>query len=105
MQQENRRKIALALGLLGIATMLLPSTASRGQSDDKNTLTQDIGAYLGQCKPPAPAAPALSPEHCANQKAELQRRQEALHLSNAEINELLNPMMFQSRGGARPVWP
>lgn len=105
MREENTSKIILALGLLSIAAALLPSTVSAGQSDDKDTLVQDIGNYLAQCKPPDLSPPALTAQQCANQKDELIGRQKSLHLSNTEINKLLDMVTANTRGGSRNVWP
>jgi hypothetical protein len=105
MRKSNGNIIALALGLVGIALVSLSSTPLAAQSDDKDMLVQDIGAYLSQCKPPASSPPTLSAPQCANQKAELLRRQAALHLSDADINMLLAKNTPITRGGPRPVWP
>lgn len=105
MREGTGIKLAFALCLINVSSVLFYSSPLAAQSDARTTLVNDIAAYLHQCKRPVSSAPTLSPQECANQKAALMSRQGALHLSDAETNKLLNSKILTLRGGPRPVWP
>ena len=77
----NGMRIVLALGL-GLM-MLCPERSSAEQSQPIKFLVQDFEAFQQSC--PGPAS-SYSPS-CANQLAELKRRQTELHMSDADLAE------------------
>ena len=88
MREIDAIKIVVALCLASTGA-LLPSAA---KADDKDTLVQDIRAFVQRCD--GKSKETLSPL-CANQWAELHRRQDALHLTNQDVNA----KMVTTRGG------
>jgi len=88
--------MVFALCLVVVTSLMLSAVPSMAQSDHEETriLLQDISAYLVRCQavpssPPTPLFPL-----CANEKAQLLRRQHDLHVSDAEVNAQLT-----GRGG------
>ena len=57
--------------------------SSPAVADDKETLLQDVKAFMERCD--GKTKETLSPS-CANEWTELHRRQNALHLSNEDVN-------------------
>jgi hypothetical protein len=99
MRHRNGIKVALTLGVTGIG-LLLSSAAA--WSDSPDALIKSILAYYQECKPPD-SAPTLTAQQCSNEIAEIMSRQSALHLSDAEINGLLQQ---QGNGTSRrPIPP
>ncbi len=101
MREIDTIKIVVALCLASTGT-LLPSAA---QSDDKDTLVQylvdDIKIYVQECGPVKPNTHPAS-QKCANEQAQLVRRQVELHLSNADVNAKLSG---RGPGGWHPEVP
>lgn len=78
-------KIALASCLISIG-LSLPSAA---QSDTRlQSLIKDIKTYIRQCGSVEPNTPPPS-KKCANEQAQLVRRQVELHLRNEDVNAKL----------------
>ena len=96
MRKMERIAFACMLCFTSTALVLRFTAPSTAQSDDAQVknLLQDIAAYYSRCKgaEPSPSTPvSLS---CANEKAELLRRQHNLHVTDAEVNAQLS-----GRGG------
>ena len=90
------RKIAFAFALClisGGTSLLTPASA---QSDFKEILVQDFGAFYQEC--PGPAS-SYSPK-CSNELASLTSRQHALNLSDDDLNTALQQAQG-TRGGFR----
>lgn len=88
--------MVFALCLVVVTSLTLFAVPSMAQSDDVQAkdLLQDISAYLDRCQAAQSNASTALSRSCANEKAELLRRQYDLHVSDAEINAQLN-----GRGG------
>jgi hypothetical protein len=78
--------IGLALALCIIAQA--PFFASSAFADSEADLIQDIKAHVQICGPVGPDT-HHSTQLCANEQAQLIKRQMALHLSNADIQKQL----------------
>jgi hypothetical protein len=93
-----------------VVGLLLPSGA---RSDDKNSLVQDIRAYLNRCQSQKKSSASKASDPCVKDKAELIRRQHDLKLSNADVNTQLakedEELGIRPRGGlhggAPYYWP
>jgi predicted trehalose synthase len=72
-------KIVVGLYLASAGALL----SSPALADDKETLVQDVKAFMQRCD--GKTKETLSPP-CANEWTELHRRQEALRLSNEDVN-------------------
>ena len=97
MRKINEMTIAMTLCLVSIGSILLSASPSLAQSNDKETLVQDIRAYRARCEPAQASTSAQSPT-CSNEKAELLGRQKKLNLTDADLDTLLS---VTSRGGLR----
>ena len=87
---------AFVLCLISAGFMLrstAPSAAQPGDIQVKDLL-QDITAYLNRCAMVESSPPTPLSRSCANEKAELLRRQHDLRLSDADVNAQL-----KGRGG------
>lgn len=96
--RTTTRKITLAFALClssGGAILLTPAPAA-AQSDSKEILVQDFGAFYQEC--PGPAS-SYSPK-CTNELASLTNRQHALNLSDDDLNTALQQAQG-TRGGFR----
>ena len=105
MRKARRAKLAFAFGLIGVGSLGLTAAPSAAQPGGKDPILQDfladVRAYVDQCKGD-PNARQASPQQCANQKAELQRRQKPLHLTDAEVNKLLDGQVTRGSIGRNP---
>lgn len=87
---------SIALCLISAAPLLLCAAPLAAQSDDieMKNLVQDIVAYFERCQGVQSSPPTPLSRSCANEKAEIVRRQRDLHVSDAEVNAQL-----KGRGG------
>ena len=83
---------------LASAGVLLPS---RAMADDKETFMQDVRAFQQLCDGQSKEALSRS---CTNQWNALHHRQDALHLSNKDVNTLLGELRRGLHGGGRGPW-
>jgi len=74
-------KIVFALCVMSAGMMLLSSAPAVAQADSKAILIQDFKAFKRQC----PGSPSSYSKFCANELAQLTRRQQALHLTDADL--------------------
>jgi hypothetical protein len=77
---ESKRSWAPYLMMAGIA--LLSAAPAAAQADSKTILVEDFKAFVERCKPAA--SQPLSPS-CANELAGLTRRENDLHLTDADL--------------------
>jgi hypothetical protein len=96
------RKLDAVKFLVGLylasAGVLLSSPAL---ADDKETLVQDVKAFMQRCDDKSKETLSQS---CANERTALHRRQDALHLSNEDVNRLLGRTRAGLHGGGRGPW-
>ncbi|MGO9358472.1 MAG: hypothetical protein ACLP1D_12490 [Xanthobacteraceae bacterium] len=79
---ESKRTWAPYLMMAGMA--LLFAAPAAAQTDSKTILVQDFKAFVERCKPGTQPPAALSPS-CANELAGLTRRENDLHLTDADL--------------------
>ncbi len=97
MGDGNGIKIFFTLCLISIGSLV--STAA--PADDKNTLAQAVKGFLQRCD--GKSKETLS-QSCANEWAALHRIQDALHLSNEDVNGQLATARGGLIAGAHPWW-
>ncbi len=98
MRKVDAVKIVVGLCLASAGALL----SSPALADDKATLVQDVKAFMQRCD--GKTKETLSPS-CANEWTELHRKQEALRLSNEEVNGQMKTAV-KTRGGLHSggVW-
>ena len=92
MRKLDAVKIVVGLYLASAGALL----SSPALADDNATLVQDVKAFMQRCD--GRTKETLSPS-CANEWTALHRRQEALRLSNEEVNKDVNAHRVKTRGG------
>ncbi len=97
MRKVDAVKIVVGLYLASAGAFL----SSPALADDKETLLQDVKAFMQRCD--GKTKEALSPA-CANEWTELHRRQDALHLSDADVNGQMKTGV-KTRGGLHSGGP
>ena len=97
MRKVDAVKIVVGLYLASAGALL----SSPALADDKATLVQDVKAFMQRCD--GKTKETLSPS-CGNEWTELHRRQEALRLSNEEVNGQMKTGV-KTRGGLHSGGP
>lgn len=97
MRKADAVKIVVGLYLASAGALL----SSSALADDKQTLVQDVKAFMQRCDGKTKETLSLS---CANEWTELHRRQEALRLSNEDVNGQMKTGV-KTRGGLHSGGP
>jgi hypothetical protein len=84
MRKNSARKNACVLSLI-MVSMALPAVPAAAQTDSKAVLAQDFKAFDERCKAVTSQSPPPLSQSCANELAELTRRQRSLHLTDADL--------------------
>jgi hypothetical protein len=84
MRRNGATKNACLLSLIMVGVVLSAARAA-AQTDSKAVLVQDFKAFDARCKPVASQPPSPLSQSCANELAELIRRQRDLHLTDADL--------------------
>ena len=77
----RRIKIVFALCAISAGAMLLSHAAAVAQADTKEILVQDFKAFNERC----PGPPSSYSQSCVSELAQLTRRQQALHLTDTDL--------------------
>ena len=95
MSKRSMIPFALAPLLMTVSGLLQSPMPAIAQADTKELLVQDFKAFRDRC----PGVPSSYSPSCADELAQLARRQQALHLSDSDLEAAAVKGGF--RGGFR----